>query len=125
MPVITPDFSESSDKPVPPGTYSARILEGKPETSKSKGTPMVAWTLELFGSPEINGRRMWHRTPITGRGAFRLQEIYKAATGEPLAEGMQFDTDSLVQREVTVTVSQDLNDKGEKRSNIDKVSKLQ
>jgi hypothetical protein len=106
MALITPDFSEVTEsQPIQPGTYPARIIADEVGNSKA-GNPMVKWTLSLFGDPAWNNRQIFHRTPTTGKGAFRLQEIYKAAMNEPLAKGMNFDTAQLIGREVTVTLQQ-------------------
>lgn len=102
MALIKPDFSEVSEiSAVQPGTYNARIINAEAQTSKAGGA-MINWKLELFGNPEINGRTVFSRTMVSGKGAFRLQELYKAALGQTL-EGA-FDTDDLLGKELIVTL---------------------
>lgn len=103
--LVQPDFSQVQDQ-VGPGTYKVRIVEAKVDKWAGKDgkpdTHFVNWTLETFAESEDknNGRKLWHRTPITGGGAFRLQELYKAAIGEDLTG--EFDTDMLLGREVEI-----------------------
>ena len=87
--------------------YKVRIVDSKVDTwpgkeSKSP-TTFINWTLETFGEAEDknNGRRIWHRTPIEGQGAFPLQDFYKAAMGEECSGA--FDRSMLHGREVEVT----------------------
>lgn len=115
MGLITPDLSEIQED-ITPGEYRVRVVaselgewegrDGKPNTK------YVNWTLETTGEekPANNGRKIWHRTPINGKGAFRLTNFYKAATGETLTAGQGFDTEMLIGRELSVVV--DKNDKG-------------
>lgn len=111
--LITPDFSEVKDS-VEAGIYHVRIVgsevgqwdgkNGKPNTT------FINWTLETFNEAEEknNGRRIWHKTPINGGGAFRLQEFYKAAMHtECPKEG--FDRETLLGKELEVTVVDGVN----------------
>ena len=105
MPVITPDFSEASDQPIQAGTYNARILKSEQRTSQN-GNDYIKWTLSLFGCEgeyaALNNRYVWYNTMLSGRGASMLKKFVKAATGEtPPAE---FDTDSLVGKEVCLVL---------------------
>lgn len=103
MPLITPDFSETS-KPVPPGVYSARIVDAEMRQSKA-GNDYINWKLELFGSPDINNRVCFMSTPIKGPGAFRLQHLFEAATGTKVdTHSPSFNTDALMAKNVTVTL---------------------
>lgn len=107
--LLQPDFSQIRED-VGPGTYKVRITgaevdkwagkDGKPDTQ------FVKWEMETFGEAETknNGRKIWDRTPITGGGAFKLQNLYKAAIGEQLSG--QFDTDMLLGKELEVVVVQ-------------------
>lgn len=105
--LVTPDFSQVSDR-VGEGIYKARIVDSKPDVWKGKDgkkdTSVLAWTLETFGEAETknNGRKIFHRTPIEGPGAFRLQDFYRAAMGEEC--GSSFDRTMLYGRELEVTV---------------------
>lgn len=109
--LITPDFSEVQDS-VEPGIYKTRIKEYKLDKWQGKDgkpdTNFINWTLETFGEEESknNGRKIFHRTPVHGKGAFRLRDFYKAVVGEALVAGQPFDPSMLVSREVEVTVVQ-------------------
>lgn len=106
--LIEPDFSEVKDA-VEPGVYSARILDAKMDQweSKKEGkapTVFINWTLETFNEQDEknNGRKIFHRTPINGPGAFRLKEFFKAAMGEEIQGS--FDRTMLFGREVEMTI---------------------
>lgn len=100
--LITPDFSEVAD-PVTPGTYKCIVKEGKVKEWPNGGS-YVEWQLETIGSddPKNNGRRIYHRTNVAGKGAFMLQQIYIAAVGQSLTG--PFDTEQLVGKEIAVEV---------------------
>lgn len=107
MGLITPDFSEAQDStPIPPGTYSARIIEGQVTTAKSSGAPMVKWKYELVNAAKQTGRIVFQNTMVTGPGAGQLERLIVAATGEKPAAGQGFDTDTLLGREVTLVLAQ-------------------
>jgi hypothetical protein len=110
--LVTPDFSQCQDE-VSPGIYRVRIVESKVDTWEGKdgkpNTTYIAWTLETFGEHDDknNGRKIFHRTPIEGKGAFRFRSFYKAAMGEDCAGA--FDPTVLYGREVEVTVAPQTN----------------
>jgi hypothetical protein len=113
--LVKPDFSEvSGNDPVPPGTYSARIKECEQRESKA-GNPYLNWKLELFGTPEVNNRVVFHMTMVKGKAAFRLQELYSAATGEQISDKTGFDTDMLIGKEITVTLTEAKDQEGNVR----------
>lgn len=107
MGLITPDFSDVKDN-VGPGTYKVRIVDAKVDSWQGKDgkpdTTYVNWSLETFEEAESknNGRRLFHKTPVNGGGAFRLQQFYKAAMKKDLAGG--FDTEEMLGKELEVTV---------------------
>ena len=116
MSLITPDMSAVKED-VEPGEYHVRVTkselgewigkDGKPNTK------YIKWELETMNEAEAknNGRRIWHVTPYTGGGAFRLSNFFKAATGEALPkENPQFDTEMIIGRELLVAC--DVNAKG-------------
>jgi len=72
---------------------------GKPPTT------YINWVLETFNETDSknNGRKIWHKTPVNGGGAFRLQEFHKAALGTPCPES-GFDVESFYGRELEVTL---------------------
>lgn len=100
--LITPDFSEIQED-VRPGTYKARVKKGEIKEWPNGGS-YVNWELETFGEPETknNGRRIFYKTATSGKGAFTLQQIYRAAMGTALTGS--FDTEQLVGKEVAVEV---------------------
>ncbi len=105
--LVTPNFSDVQDR-VGEGIYKARIIDSKVDQwagkDGKKPTTFINWTLETFNETEDknNGRRIFHRTPIEGAGAFRLQEFYRAAMGEDCAGS--FDRTMLHGRELEVTI---------------------
>lgn len=110
--MIEPDFSEVKDS-VEAGVYSARIVDSKVDKwtgkedqngSKKPDTTFINWTLETFNEQDEknNGRKIFHKTPVNGGGAFRLKEFYKAAMGEDCVGA--FDRTMLYGKELQVTV---------------------
>lgn len=110
--LVTPDFSGVQDR-VGEGVYKTRIIDSTVGTWAGKdgkpATTYINWTMETFGEEQEknNGRRIFHRTPIEGGGAFRLQDFYRAAMGEEC--GGSFDRSMLYGREVEVTIAQQAN----------------
>ena len=102
MALIQPDFSECQDTVVP-GTYRCIVKKGEVKSWPSGGE-YVNWELETFGETETknNGRRIFHKTSVSGKGAFLLQQIYLAAVGSALAGS--FDTEQLIGKQVGVEV---------------------
>lgn len=105
--LINPDFSEIQDA-VEAGTYKVRIKKGEVKEWPRGGT-YVNWEMETFGEAEAknNGRRIFHKTATSGKGAFTLQQLYKAATGQALTGS--FDTESVVSKEVVVELVDGVN----------------
>lgn len=108
--LVEADFTEVQDQ-VDPGVYKVRIKEVKTGEWQGKDgkpdTKFLNWYLETWDEPEQknNGRIIFHKTPYTGKGAFRLQEFYKAVLGEKLTkESSSFDTEMLLGKELEVTV---------------------
>lgn len=105
--LIEPNFDEVQDR-VGEGIYKARVVDCKPGTWGGKNgkpdTPFLNWRLETFAEVDDknNGRSIFHRTPIRGPGAFRLQDFYRAAMGEDLTGN--FDFTMLYGREVEITI---------------------
>ncbi len=92
--LVKPSFDEVMDE-VTPGTYKGVVKNGVVKEWQSGGQ-YVNWEIETYGETDSknNGRRIFHKTPLSGKGAFLLQKFYKAATGEALTG--QFDTEQLV-----------------------------
>lgn len=113
MSLLKPDFSEVQEN-VTAGTYKVRITGAKTgEWNTANGTtPFVNWEMQTFGEEEAknNGRRIFNKTPVTGKGAFRLQQFYKAATKADLRG--EFDTEQLLGKELMVTVVDGIDKEG-------------
>lgn len=105
--LLTPDTSECADQ-ITPGEYKVRIKDAKVDKWEGRegrpATSYVEWTLETFGEPEVknNGRYIRYKTPLNGKGAFRIASFYRAVTGSQLSGS--FDTEQLMGREVQVVV---------------------
>lgn len=100
--LITPNFDDVQDA-IQPGTYKVMIKKGDVKEWPNGGQ-YVNWELETTGETEAknNGRRIFAKTSTGGKGAFMLQQIYRAAVGKSL-EG-QFDTEQLVGKTIAVEV---------------------
>lgn len=105
--LVQPDFSEVADA-VTPGTYKTIIKKGDVKEWQSGGQ-YVNWELETVGEsdPKNNGRRIFHKTALSGKGAFTLQQIYQAAVGKALAG--PFNTEELVGKTVVVELVDGVN----------------
>jgi hypothetical protein len=104
---ITPDFSEAPENtPVPEGVYKARITDVEQQTAKTSGAPMLNWKLQIFDSDVegTNNRVLFHRTMVTGKGAFMLRDLLKA-TGTQVEKGQSFNAQELLGKEVQVAVA--------------------
>jgi len=97
---------------ITPGTYKTRVVGVEEKVSKA-GNPMLNWKTTVFDDLKYNGATIFHTTPITGKGAFRLQEFYLAATGEELTkDSPSFDTEQIVGQEVLMTLVAGLDQQG-------------
>lgn len=107
MSLVTPNFEEVADE-VTPGTYKGIIKKGEVKEWQT-GTKYINWEIETYGESDSknNGRRIFHKTPITGKGAFQLQRFYRAATGRPVTGA--FDTEDVVGKSVEITVVDGVN----------------
>ena len=105
--LVTPNFDEVQDN-VTPGTYKVRVKKGDVKEWPNGGT-YINWELETFGETETknNGRRVFHKTSTSGKGAFMLQSFYRAAVGTDIKG--QFDTEQLVGKEVAIEVVDGIN----------------
>lgn len=107
MALVTPNFDDIQDA-IAPGTYKVRIKKGDVKEWPNGGT-YINWDLETYGESESknNGRHIFAKTSTSGRGAFMLQQLYRAAVGQALAG--QFDTEQLVGKELAVEVVDGIN----------------
>ena len=103
MSLVPMDFS-GEITPLNPGVYNARIVAAEVKTSKT-GNPYVNWQIETFGSPEVNGKRLFHTTPLQGGFVTKLAELHEAATGEKIdKKAKSYDPEMLVGKELVATV---------------------
>jgi hypothetical protein len=100
--LITPDLSEVST-PISAGTYKVRIVKAVPGEYKT-GLKYINWHMETFESEDAkdDGRYIFNKTPYTGKAAFRMADMWRAALGKEL-EG-KFDTEQLLGKEIKVVV---------------------
>lgn len=100
--LVKPSFDEVQDEVVP-GTYRGVIKKGDLKEWPSGGQ-YINWEIETYGEAESknNGRRIFHKTATSGKGAFMLQKFYRAATGQALTG--QFDTEQLVGKNVEIQI---------------------
>lgn len=102
---ISIDTSEVVDG-LPEGEYFANVVDAELKTSKS-GNPYLRWQLTVFNNTEgkYNGQAIWHSTPTTGKGAFRLLQLYKAAVGAKLDKSAtSIDPKEILGKQVGITV---------------------
>lgn len=100
--LVKPDFSEIQEE-VTAGTYKGVIKKGEVKEWPNGGQ-YVNWEIETYGEAESknNGRRIFHKTATAGKGAFMLQKLYRAATGQNLTGA--FDTEQLIGKSLELTV---------------------
>jgi hypothetical protein len=108
--LVTPNFDEVQDE-VGPGTYKVIIKKGEVKKWREDDPTSiyVNWELETTGEQDMknNGRRIFHKTSAAGRGAFMLQQFYRAATGTVL--NGPFDTEQLIGKQLAVEVVDGVN----------------
>jgi len=107
--LIEPNLSEVQDS-LEAGVYTVQVSGAQVGQWDKEGrvTPYVKWELSTIDEADAknNGRKLWDSTPVSGRGVFRLQNFYRAVTGETLSkEAPSFDTEQLVGRQLKVTVA--------------------
>lgn len=101
--LVKPNFDEVPEEVVP-GDYQCVVKKGEVKSwGEGKGN-YINWELETFNEldPKNNGRRVFYKTSVSGKGAFTLQRLYKAATGNPLTGN--FDTEEVVGKKLLVSV---------------------
>jgi hypothetical protein len=105
--LVTPSFDEIQDQ-VTPGQYTCIVKKGEVKEWPNGGQ-YINWELETVGEavPKNNGRRIFHKTSLSGKGAFMLQQFYLAAVGQPLTG--QFDTEQLAGKKVAVEIVDGVN----------------
>lgn len=107
------DLSEVVDGIVP-GEYHVNVTDAQQKVSKS-GNPYIRWQLSVFNCTEAkyNGQCVWHSTPTTGKGAFRLVQLYKAAMGQKLDSAQRsLDPQQILGKQLTVVVVQSTDQEG-------------
>lgn len=109
---LVPMNFDNEVTPLAPGVYKARIVGAEVKQGKTKddGTPginYVNWRLETFGSPEVNGKSVFHMTPLEGGFVTKLAELHKAATREDIDKKQkQYDPEMLIGKELVATLTQ-------------------
>ena len=99
--LITPDFSQVSRfTMIPEGTHKARIADVQPKTSAA-GNSYLSVVMEAFGSPEVNGKKLYVNAPTGGKAAWILEGVMKAAG---LDTNTGFDTVDLIGKVVLTDV---------------------
>lgn len=89
---------------LPAGEYKATISDCEQKTSQA-GNAYLRWQLNVVdhAEPKYNGKAVWTSTPTTGKGAFRLAQLIRAATKER-PSGTTFDPNALMGKTVAITV---------------------
>jgi hypothetical protein len=122
---VKPDLSESIEG-VKPGQYQAMTKKCELKESRA-GAKYLKWELEITNHPEVSGRKLWTNTMLSGKGAFRLQELYLAATGETLPkDNAEFDTEQIIGQTIGVQVVDGVDQQGQPSGfpEVKKVSRL-
>lgn len=102
---ITIDQSEVVDD-IPEGEYNVNVVDAEMKTSKA-GNPYLRWQFTVFGhsDPRYNSQAIWHSTPTSGKGAFRLLQLHKAAVGSKLDKNAtQIDPRDILGKQLSITV---------------------
>lgn len=100
MALVKPDYSETNE-PLVPGTYQS-VVKNSAVKQWEGGVSYIEWELETVGNPDpkMNGRKITHKTNLSGKGAFTTAQIFHAATGQK-SQG-EFDTAALHGKRVLV-----------------------
>jgi hypothetical protein len=110
--LAVPDFSDAKEE-MKIGSYKVYIKNATPGVWKAKNPeegqkdiPWLNWRMETYDetNPKNNGRAIWHKTPLAGGGLFKLQQFYKAATGQELRGS--FDYTALYGLTIEVTMGE-------------------
>lgn len=96
------------------GEYKANVVDCEMKTSKA-GNAYLRWQLTAFDCADarFNNQSVWMTTPTSGKGAFRLMQLYKAATGEKLDNQVTtLDPQKILGKQLWVTVVKSLDQNG-------------
>jgi hypothetical protein len=99
---------------LPPGDYKVCVADVEQKTSKA-GNPYLRWQLTVVDhvEPKYNSKAIWHSTPTTGKGAFRLTQFIKAAQGTRLDKSAtSFNPQNLMGKTILATVVPSLDQEG-------------
>ncbi len=99
------DQSEVVDG-IPEGEYKVNVVDAELKTSKA-GNPYARWQFTVIDNadPRYNGQAIWHSTPTTGKGAFRLLQLYRAAVGAKLDKNStKIDPKAILGKQLRITV---------------------
>lgn len=104
MAMIQPDFTQTGSAfvRIEPGIYTVRVVQCEEKLSQA-GNPYLNWKLSIFGADDIryNGKWVFYRTPIKGKGAFRLSQILSVILPD-YKPGDAFDSESTVGKSLSV-----------------------
>jgi hypothetical protein len=111
-PIVNPDFSEAF-KPIHPGTYPCRIQAAELKTSETTGTKYISWELALDPSGKL---KIFHNTPIHGRGAGMFKDLIHAAGDEKYESG-HYDTGDILGHTIVCEIENEtyINSQGQER----------
>lgn len=118
MGLIKPDFTEMSE-PLAHGDYKARVVDDELAETQT-GKQQLKVTLEIFGcqgdKESYNGKKLTYFAMLAGKGAFRLHDLWKAATGVDLPKDCgSLNTDEIRGKAVTVTLGPEKDQNGNEK----------
>lgn len=99
------DLSEVVEE-LPPGDYKVCIANVEQKTSKA-GNAYLKWQLTVVDHSDarFNGKYVWTNTMLSGKGAFALIALAKAALGSKLEKGAtRFNPQDVLGKTVIATV---------------------
>ena len=125
-PILTIDGSEAqSNKPIDPGMYEF-LCESISDPKQGAKAAYVTWIF-VCQHEDFLGRKVYHNTPINGKGAGMFFELAGKINGEDYdvdnIENLEIDTDELLNESVMGTVKhREYN--GEMQHEISKFSRM-
>ena len=97
MPIISApglDDVEDFSKPIE-APYVEGVVEGfEQKVGKASGNPYIVWELSLAWPEGCKGRKLWHSTPVSGKGLGILKTFLSVCGVEWTPQG--FDTNDVM-----------------------------
>jgi hypothetical protein len=93
------DADVNNFEPLPPGRYTAEIIEASPEIA-STGTPYLNLDFRILG-PSHSSRHVWTKLFLTEKAAWKLAALLKAIGLSPAEE---LDTASFFNRSLIIVL---------------------